>query len=325
MQYDITTKDGRSFTIESENELSPDEIDEIVDGLPPAEEPAQPSLARTLAGMAIEIGGGAGGQAAAVASIPATAGLGYIGITFSSGFASSLLAQEVENPDGDFSWGRAIMAGALNMIPGSFLMKTGKAGAAVAGQAARALSDDAARIVAQEAMAQGAQAIGRRAVAGGLTATAYDVGSTGIDYALGEEVDPLTFSGVAFNFGAGALLGGGFEFGTQQAFKRIGQKIKGKSFDDAAKVLDDAVAKGDPDVALVLQGVQDDLAAIKNSIAPDAELSPYQMQIEHLDSILKKSATGGRRCRHTSQALAGEADCQSGVARAGVARCCATT
>ncbi len=54
------------------------------------------------------------------------AGVGYVVGAISGGVTGSIAAQEIENPDGDISWGRVVGDTFLNFIPGSKFAKGGK-------------------------------------------------------------------------------------------------------------------------------------------------------------------------------------------------------
>tara|TARA_R110002126_G_scaffold52869_2_gene143333 strand:- start:4 stop:3807 length:3804 start_codon:yes stop_codon:yes gene_type:complete len=91
-------------------------------------ETTSPSIGKIAQGLTAEIAIASGGQVAGAAT-----GLGYIPIAFASGYAGSAAAQEIEGRE-DFSYGRAISAGLINLIPFSNAAKAAKAAAAVSGK-----------------------------------------------------------------------------------------------------------------------------------------------------------------------------------------------
>lgn len=70
--------------------------------------------------------GGALGSAVPVVGTAIGAGTGYVIGAISGGITGSLAAQEIENPDGDVSWGRVVSDTLLNFIPGVKIAKGGK-------------------------------------------------------------------------------------------------------------------------------------------------------------------------------------------------------
>ena len=70
--------------------------------------------------------GGTVGSAVPVVGTAIGAGTGYVIGAISGGITGSLAAQEIENPDGDVSWGRVVSDTLLNFIPGSKIAKGGK-------------------------------------------------------------------------------------------------------------------------------------------------------------------------------------------------------
>ena len=70
--------------------------------------------------------GGAAGSAVPVVGTAIGAGIGYVAGAISGGVTGSIAAQEIENPDGDVSWGRVVSDTLLNFIPGSKIAKGGK-------------------------------------------------------------------------------------------------------------------------------------------------------------------------------------------------------
>lgn len=103
----------------------------------PKDEPSG-SLGKTASALAAEVAiaegakyagaaaGGAIGSAVPVLGTAIGAGVGYVAGAISGGVSGSLAAQEIENPDGDVSWGRVVSDTLLNFIPGAKIAKGGK-------------------------------------------------------------------------------------------------------------------------------------------------------------------------------------------------------
>jgi len=81
-----------------------------------------PSIGQIATGVGAEIGIGLSGQTAGAALAPFTFGISYPVLAFTSGVAGSIAAQKIEGRD-DVSVGRALFAGAINLIPGSSVTK----------------------------------------------------------------------------------------------------------------------------------------------------------------------------------------------------------
>ena len=195
---------------------------------------AEPTLGQIAAGVGTEVATGIGGQAAgtaagaalgtaagaalgsvvpvvgtaAGAALGSTVGgaAGYVLGSIGSGIAGSLAAQKIEGRE-DTSWGRAIAAGLINLVPGGI----GK-GAKGATTIAKAAGREAAK----------------GAGFGATEATARAV----IDEGRLPTMEELSQYG-----GAGALFGGALGAGGTA----LGRKLAGKSI----KEIDDAVATGE--------------------------------------------------------------------------------
>ena len=98
--------------VTTEGGLSDTEIEEIAATLPD-EAGDSPSAGDVAQGLAAEIAIGAGSQAVGAATGP-----GYFPIAFAGGVAGNIAAQQIEGAE-DISWGRALVAGAANLIPAS--------------------------------------------------------------------------------------------------------------------------------------------------------------------------------------------------------------
>lgn len=185
----------------SDGEISElEQLNQLADAV---EEPAQaetqaddgPSLGQIGAGLGAEVGISAAGQMAGAAFAPVTLGISYPVLSFSSGFGGSIAAQKIEGRN-DISFGRALTAGLINLIPASSAAK-GATKASVA--------------IGRE-MVKGA-AIG----AGEATATAV----------IDERRAPTPME-LASYAGAGAFFGGVLA-STFKGGKKLWDKIKGKT------------------------------------------------------------------------------------------------
>ena len=176
-----------------------------------------PSIGQIATGVGAEIGIGLAGQTAGAALAPFTFGISYPVLAFTSGVAGSIAAQKIEGR-GDVSVGRALFAGAINLIPGSSVakgaVKTASAGSKVA-KAGKAVLSDATR----------------GAAIGSGEAAAISV----ID-----EGRPPTFEEVLTYGGAGA--GGNAALG---GLGRIGGKLWNKIKNKTPEQIDDMIAKGE--------------------------------------------------------------------------------
>jgi len=171
----------------------------------------EPTTGEIVAGVGTEIGVGVGGQLAGAAIGTAIlpglgTAIGYGIGSLGSGIAGSIAAQKIEGQE-DISWGRAIAAGLINLVPG---------GAAKGIKGAATLGKVAAR-EATKGAAMGATEATSRAI---------------IDEGRLPTQEELTQYG-----GAGALFGGAL--GTVAS--KVGSKFAGKS----ASEIDEAIAKGD--------------------------------------------------------------------------------
>ena len=168
-----------------------------------------PSGKRLVGALGTELAIAIPGQMAAVAAatpqmaVPvygwATGALTYTSIAFGSGYAGNMAAQEVENPDGQKSYGRAISAGLLNLLPGSSSFRGVK----------------------------GAAGVTKRVLAEGGKGSAMAIGDVTISNLIDEGELPefkeiLVAGGVGF--GIGSVLSG-----TVEAGKGIYQKVKPKT------------------------------------------------------------------------------------------------
>ena len=109
--------------LSGKNLLSGAELDELESLDKAAVAPEAPSIAQIAGGLGTEVAAGVAGQAAGAALAPFTMGISYPVLAFSGGFGGSLAAQKVEGRETP-SWGRAIFAGAINLIPGGKAVST---------------------------------------------------------------------------------------------------------------------------------------------------------------------------------------------------------
>ena len=96
--------------VEDNTQSQYDEFGEVVGS-------AGPSGQQIAAGLTTEIAIGVTGQATGTALAPFTFGLSYPILSFGSGVVGSAAAQNIEGQE-EFSWGRAIADGLINLIPG---------------------------------------------------------------------------------------------------------------------------------------------------------------------------------------------------------------
>ena len=143
----LSLPDGSTVTVQYPEGTSEQELIDYVKKqynqkkLPSKPEPKDEtsgSLGRTASALGAEVAiaegakyagaaaGGALGSAVPVVGTAIGAGTGYAIGAISGGITGSLAAQEIENPDGDVSWGRVVSDTLLNFIPGSKIAKGGK-------------------------------------------------------------------------------------------------------------------------------------------------------------------------------------------------------
>ena len=143
----LSLPDGSTVTVQYPEGTSEQELIDYVKKqynqkkLPSKPEPKDEtsgSLGRTASALGAEVAiaegakyagaaaGGALGSAVPVVGTAIGAGTGYVIGAISGGITGSLAAQEIENPDGDISWGRVVSDTLLNFIPGSKIAKGGK-------------------------------------------------------------------------------------------------------------------------------------------------------------------------------------------------------
>jgi hypothetical protein len=205
--------------VEEENSFTPipvldNDVEAKDDFIPiPVDAEDEPTAGEIVAGVGTEIGVGVGGQLAGAAIGTAIlpglgTAIGYGIGSLGSGIAGSIAAQKIEGQE-DISWGRAIAAGLINLVPG---------GAAKGIKGAATLGKVAAR-EATKGAAMGATEATSRAI---------------IDEGRLPTQEELTQYG-----GAGALFGGAL--GTVAS--KVGSKFAGKS----ASEIDEAIAKGEID------------------------------------------------------------------------------
>jgi len=187
-------------------------------GFTAPESDTDPTIKEIGAGVATEIGVGIGGQLAGAAIgtaiLPGVGtaigyGIGSIG----SGIAGSIAAQKIEGQE-DISWGRAIAAGMINLVPGG-AAKGIKGGAKITGAV-----------------------IGRAAGKEALKGAAFGA-TEATSRAIIDEGRLPTKEELAQYGGAGALFGGALGAATPKISKTF-DKFLGKS----AQQIDDDIAAG---------------------------------------------------------------------------------
>ena len=143
----LSLPDGSTVTVQYPEGTSEQELIDYVkkqynqkkaSSKPEPKDKASGSLGRTASALGAEVAiaegakyagaaaGGALGSAVPVVGTAIGAGTGYVIGAISGGITGSLAAQEIENPDGDVSWGRVVSDTLLNFIPGSKIAKGGK-------------------------------------------------------------------------------------------------------------------------------------------------------------------------------------------------------
>lgn len=143
----LSLPDGSTVTVQYPEGTSEQELIDYVKkqynqkklpSKPESKDETSGSLGRTASALGAEVAiaegakyagaaaGGALGSAVPVVGTAIGAGTGYVIGAISGGITGSLAAQEIENPDGDVSWGRVVSDTLLNFIPGSKIAKGGK-------------------------------------------------------------------------------------------------------------------------------------------------------------------------------------------------------
>jgi len=186
-----------------------------------------PEVSDIAKALTAELTIAASGQAAGAAS-----GIGYIPIAFASGYAGSAVAQEIEGRE-DFSYGRAITSGIINLIPFSSTVRSVKAAAKVAEATGKTLSKGqiASMVTKKEALR------------GSLIGAGESVGTQIIDEGDVELEDVFIMAA------GGGVLGGTIGragLGVKNVYdarktKKVFQKMAGKTPDE----IDEMVAKGE--------------------------------------------------------------------------------
>ena len=229
-------------------------------GTPISKEAPQesPGIGSIAGGMATEIGVGAagkyGGAAIGTAIAPGVGTLVGYGVgAISSGIAGSVAAQKIEGRE-TISWGRAIAAGLINLIPTSEVSKAAiKSGKVI---------KEAAKIGAKEG-----------AITGAAEAQITSVIDTGKFASAGE---------TAAYAGMGGVLGGGLGAG----LKSLVRKAKGKTPDQ----IDESVAHNDITKEEVVQAstgvtkIKLYRGGTENPNSPTVYTSPLKSQAQQYDS-----------------------------------------
>ena len=221
--------DFTPILVEDENDFVPQSVAEDEDDFVPqsvAEDEddfvpqlvADPTLGEIGAGIGTEIGVGIGGQLAGTAIgtaiLPGVGtAIGYTVGSIGSGIAGSIAAQKIEGQE-DISWGRAISAGLINLVPGG-----GAKGVTGATKITGAIIGKAALREGAKGAAMGAtEATSRAIIDEGRLPTKEELAQYG---------------------GAGALFGGAMGSATPKISKTF-DKLFGKT----AQQIDDDIASG---------------------------------------------------------------------------------
>ena len=165
-----------------------------------------PSVGQMATGAGVEVGFGLAGEAAGAALAPFTMGASYPIAKFVSGVGGSIAAQQIEERP-QISYGRALAAGLMNLIPGAALGKGAKVG----------------QIIGTEAVRGAAIGAGEATVTSMIDEQRLPTGSELMAYAGGGAL-------------GGAVLGGAFKGGKElvaaakpsellNSFGEVGQKI----------------------------------------------------------------------------------------------------
>jgi len=137
--YEVTdSRTGVVITLTGNRPPTEKELEDIFAQYSPSAQPKagkDPSLGRIATGLAAEVAIGTAGQAAGIAAAPFTLGISYPVLAFSSGVTGSIAAQKIEGKD-EISLGRALFAGAINLIPGSAAAKAGTKTSTILGKEA---------------------------------------------------------------------------------------------------------------------------------------------------------------------------------------------
>jgi len=209
----------------------------------------EPSLAQIGGGLAAEVAIGTAGQVAGASLAPFTLGISYPVLAFGSGVSGSLAAQKIEGRD-DVSLGRALFAGAVNLIPGSGAAKTGtKVGTML-----------------------GKEAI-RGAALGAGEATAMAVLDEGRPPTAEELLTYGAFGGVSAPFVGLALKGIGRLSGRSQ---EMVESFRGKTNEEVKKQLDDIAVNGTPDQKAAAAEIIDSVGAQLGLVRADAAKSAQE-------------------------------------------------
>ena len=218
-------------------------VETVQDGL----DSKAPSGTDIAKGVGTEIALATAGQLAAAATGP-----GYIPLAFASGFAASIAGQEVEGRE-DYSYGRALMGGLINLIPGGKKLFALKDAAKAAGRT----------LTAKELAIAGAKIEAKRGAAFGIgEATAV---ATIDEHRLPTPEEMLKYGTLGAAFGG--LLGA--------ATPAVGKSLR-KMFGKTVDEIDDGIRTGDitpEDTANVEslfkdQGIQGALSGRKKNVSP---------------------------------------------------------
>jgi len=248
----------------------------------------EPTAGEIVAGVGTEIATGIGGQLAGAAIGTAIlpgigTAIGYGVGSIGSGIAGSIAAQKIEGQE-DISWGRAIAAGLINLVPGG-AAKGAKGAAKITGAAVgRAATKEAVKGAAFGAT----EATSRAIIDEGRLPTKEELAQYG---------------------GAGALFGGALGAATPKASKAI-DKFLGKS----AQQIDDDIAAGvitskelkelqpdmsSSDISKTIEGVK---AKAKSEAAAEVLLdeTPFQKMKDRFLSMVAPSKVVGKEARNES-------------------------
>jgi len=260
-------------------------VETVQDGLAGSKSPSGTDIAK---GLVTEIGLSTAGQLAAAAS-----GIGYIPIAFGSGFGASIIAQGVEGRE-DYSYGRALMAGVINLIPGGKKLFALKDAAKAAGRT----------LTTKELAIAGAKIEAKRGAAFGIgEATAV---ATIDQHRLPTPEELLKYG--ALGAGFGGLLGA-----ATPAVSKSLRKMFGKTVDE----IDDGIRTGDitpEDTANVEslfqdRGIQGALSGRNKNVSPKSTATKLgrgiQGALKGTESSPSPSTTATTSGRGVQSAMSG--------------------
>tara|TARA_R110000765_G_scaffold9402_3_gene29435 strand:+ start:1041 stop:5102 length:4062 start_codon:yes stop_codon:yes gene_type:complete len=267
---------------------------------PPTIEEAEESsgLGGIFLGLGTEISVAGVSQVAAAASGP----IGYFPIAFGGGFAASVAAQKLEGDE--FSFGRAVAAGMLNLIPGSAGVKTLTKGLKAGSKAEKLL-----KAAANGDTLYGTTTIPASIIREAKRGAAFGLGEIVVKNLIDEQRLP-TQDELFQYLGAGAVLGGGLGgimggFISRNLGKRVDEFAK-EWLEDAPKTwskmdIDQKVATA-KDVGIIV-GDSPDLTSpiFEKDLNQQFEQRVKDFKEGHLSELAYKAAAYNRDFRDEAE------------------------